>query len=225
MSLLEKSHEVIVFDNFSNCDFSIPDHVQKLGGKTLKFVEGDVRDFDKLFEVLKSEKPDVVLHFAGLKAVSESVKDPIEYYYVNVGGTVNLLKSMELIGCNKLIYSSSATVYGKLHYVPCDEKHPLCPTNPYGNSKMIGEVILADWAKVSAERKVVCLRYFNPVGAHRSGRIGEKLSGATSNIMPALLRVAGREQEFLTIFVMTIQQEMEQANAIIFTSMIWFMGI
>ena len=140
------------------------------------------------------------VHFAGLKAVGESVQDPLHYYDVNVSGSIELIKAMEAVDCNLFIFSSSATVYGVPEYLPYDENHPTVPTNPYGQSKLMVERILQDWVKAKNSRRALCLRYFNPVGAHISGLIGENPKNIPNNLMPFIVQTASGKQAELSIF-------------------------
>ena len=144
--------------------------------------------------------PDAVIHFAGLKAVGESVSKPAQYYDVNVGGTATLLGAMERAGCTKIVFSSSATVYGEPQYLPCDENHPLNPINPYGRTKLTGENLLQDWSRASQSRHAVALRYFNPVGADPSALIGEDPTGIPNNLMPFISQVAVGRRDCLQVF-------------------------
>ena len=151
-------------------------------------------------EIFNTFKPEAVIHFAGLKAVGESVVNPLKYYDVNVGGSVSLLTAMSKAGCNNIVFSSSATVYGKPKYLPYDEEHPTNPVNPYGRTKLIIENIISDWTKVNLKRKGTVLRYFNPVGAHETGQIGEEPIGIPNNLMPYIAQVADGRREHLNIF-------------------------
>jgi len=153
-----------------------------------------------LDEIFKSFKPEAVIHFAGLKAVGESVADPLLYYDVNVGGSISLLTAMSKAECKNMVFSSSATVYGKPQYLPYDEEHPTNPVNPYGRTKLIIENIISDWTKLDTKRKGTNLRYFNPVGAHESGQIGEEPIGVPNDLMPFIAQVADGRREHLNIF-------------------------
>jgi UDP-glucose 4-epimerase len=166
----------------------------------LQFTNADIRDakaLDKIFNTFKSE---AVIHFAGLKAVGKSVVDPLMYYDVIVGGSISLLTAMSKVACDKIVSSSSATVYGKPQYLFYDEKHPNNPVNPYGRSKLIIEGIINDRTKVDVKRKGTILRYFNPVGAHESGQIREELIGLPNNLMPYIAQVADGRRDYLNIF-------------------------
>ena len=166
----------------------------------MQFVNADIRDTNALDEIFNIFKPEAVIHFAGLKAVGESVADPLNYYEVNVGGSISLLKAMSEAECNIIIFSSSATVYGVPKYLPYDEEHPTHPVNPYGRSKLIIENIIHDWTKADSKRNGAILRYFNPVGAHESGQIGEDPIGIPNNLMPYIAQVADGRREYLNIF-------------------------
>jgi UDP-glucose 4-epimerase len=200
LELLNSGHDVIAFDNLSNSDIISLERVQKITGKSLEFIYGDVRNTEKLINILERFTPDIVMHFAALKSVSESMDNPIDYYDVNVNGSISLLKAMTKVKCNKFIFSSSATVYGTANYLPFDEKHPINPINPYGRSKLIVEQILQDWAASDEANKAVCLRYFNPVGAHQSGLIGENPRGIPNNLLPFIAQVSCGKRPYLNIY-------------------------
>ena len=174
--------------------------MQRLSNRTLAFEQCDVRDAQALNRIFNQFKPDAVIHFAGLKAVGESVAEPARYYDVNVGGTAALLGAMERAGCANIVFSSSATVYGEPHYLPCDENHLLAPINPYGRTKLMGENLLEDWSSAKQDRHAVALRYFNPVGADASGLIGEDPKGIPNNLMPFISQVAVGRRECLQVF-------------------------
>lgn len=169
-------------------------------GKQLAFIKGDVRDTPALEQVLIQCKIDAVIHFAGLKAVGESVEEPVDYYENNVMGTISLLRAMCTANIKNIVFSSSATVYGDPQYLPLDEKHPTSAINPYGRSKLQVEEILADVAKSDTSWCIACLRYFNPVGAHESGLIGEDSNDIPSNLMPYIAQVASGKQPTLNVF-------------------------
>ena len=200
VEILKKSHNVLVYDNLSNGSFEALQRVKLITNKDLDFIHGDIRNKDKLTEVMNSYKPDVVLHFAGLKAVGESVSEPLNYYDVNVSGTINLLNVMDAVNCRNIVFSSSATVYGEAQYLPYDTLHSLNPTNPYGRSKLIIEQILKDWCDTNISKKAVCLRYFNPIGAHESGLIGEDPQNTPNNLMPYISQVALGKRDKLYIY-------------------------
>ena len=198
--LSQAGHEVVLLDNFCNSNPSVLERLQKILGKALPFIEADVRDTDVVERVLREYKIDAVIHFAGLKAVSESVANPILYYANNVQGSISLFQAMQKVGIKTLVFSSSATVYGEPQYLPYDENHPTKPMNPYGQSKLQVEEILRDLAASDPEWKIASLRYFNPVGAHESGLIGEDPSGIPNNLMPYVAKVASGELPHLNIY-------------------------
>ena len=200
LELLRSGHEVAVLDSLDNGNKEALTRVQRLSNRTLKFSQCDVRDAQALDEIFDQFKPDAVIHFAGLKAVAESVSKPARYYDVNVGGTATLLGAMERASCKDIVFSSSATVYGAPRYLPCDENHPLNPINPYGRTKLMGENLLQDWSTAKQGRRAVALRYFNPVGADASGLIGEDPNGIPNNLMPFVSQVAVGQREFLQVF-------------------------
>lgn len=201
LELLTAGHEVCVLDNFSNSSPESLTRVAQLAQRaTPQLVEGDICDAACLAGVFASFRPEAVIHFAGLKAVAESQADPLRYYKMNVGGSLCLLGAMRDAGCNRLVFSSSATVYGAAQYLPYDEAHPLAPTNPYGRSKLMTEQIIRDWCAADAGASAVILRYFNPVGAHASGRIGESPTGRPDNLMPFICQVAVGRRPELVIF-------------------------
>ena len=201
VELLNAGYDVVVADNYSNsCPESIK-RVEKITGKSVKLYELDIKDNAKLAEVFKENKIDAVIHFAGLKAVGESVQKPIMYYRNNIDTTLALLETMEQFGVKNIIFSSSATVYGEANPVPYFETMPrgAC-TNPYGWTKSMMEQIFEDAAKAEKELSVILLRYFNPIGAHESGMIGEDPQGIPNNLMPYVSQVAVGKRECLTIF-------------------------
>lgn len=198
--LTEAGHEVVLFDNFCNSRKGVLDRLQKILGKALPCIEGDIRDTALVVKTLQDYKINSVIHFAGLKAVGESTEKPIEYYANNVHGTISLLEAMQSENIKNLVFSSSATVYGEPEYLPIDESHPTSATNTYGRSKLIIEQMLKDIARSDAEWRIVCLRYFNPVGAHESGLIGEDPNGLPNNLMPCIARVALANETHLNIY-------------------------
>jgi len=200
VELLEAGHEVCVIDNLCNGHEVALEKVRGITNCELQFVNADIRNSTALDEIFNTFKPNAVIHFAGLKAVGESVADPIMYYDVNVGGSISLLKAMSKAECNNIVFSSSATVYGEPQYLPYDEKHPTNPVNPYGRTKLMIENIIRDWTKVDSKRRGTILRYFNPVGAHESGQIGEEPIGIPNNLMPYIAQVAAGRREHLNIF-------------------------
>lgn len=200
VGLLNRGYEVTVIDNLLNSSQISLDRVFEITGKQCSFIKGDIRDHSFLTTVFSRTKPEAVIHFAGLKSVTESVEDPIKYYEVNVGGSVSILRTMTKFGCKNIIFSSSATVYGNSDYLPYDENHPVNPTSPYGESKVFVEKILRDWVHSKEGNRAVCLRYFNPVGAHPSGLIGEDPIGSPNNLMPYVAKVALGQFKELKIF-------------------------
>jgi UDP-glucose 4-epimerase len=197
--LASAGHTVFLYDNLANSDVSVVDRLEKITGARLPFVLGDVRHTALLVSTLKTYGIEAVIHFAGLKAVGESVQNPLEYYDNNVGGTISILNAMTEVGIKRLVFSSSATVYGDPQYLPIDEAHPRSASNPYGRTKLQIENILEDLAASDASWRITCLRYFNPVGAHDSGLIGEDPNGVPNNLMPFLARVAAGKLPILNI--------------------------
>ena len=198
--LSQAGHEVVLLDNFCNSRKSVLERLQKIVGKALPCVEGDVRDTALVAKALQDYKIDAVIHFAGLKAVGESVEKPIVYYANNVQGTISLLEAMKSMNIKALVFSSSATVYGDPQYLPIDENHSTSATNAYGRSKIHIEEMLKDLAISDPEWKIICLRYFNPVGAHESGLIGEDPGETPNNLMPYIAQVAAGIQRQLNIY-------------------------
>ena len=200
VTLIEAGHDVVLFDNLSNSDAFVLDCLEKITGKKITFIEGDIQDTELLSKTLSEYKVETVMHFAGLKAVGESVQDPLQYYDNNVGGSLSLIRAMQQNKVKKIVFSSSATVYGEPQYLPYDEDHPTNPINPYGRTKLFTEDILHDVAVSDSEWSIAVLRYFNPVGAHESGLIGESPKGTPNNLMPFIVKVASGELEKLNIF-------------------------
>jgi UDP-glucose 4-epimerase len=200
VTLIEAGFDVSIIDNLGNSFINVLDRIQAITGRRPEFHKGDIRDKALLDEIFATQRYDAVIHFAGLKAVGESVEKPMEYYDNNVGGTLNLLKSMQHAQIKQLVFSSSATVYGDPHSVPIREDFPRSATNPYGTSKLIIENVLADLAAADPEWSIGRLRYFNPVGAHESGMIGEDPKGIPNNLMPYITQVAAGRREKLRIF-------------------------
>ena len=199
VEVLKADHDVMVFDNFSKASPEALARVKRLTNKDFETVQGDITDRVQITKALESFQPDVVIHFAGLKAVGESVEQPIDYYETNVFGTTQLLRAMEKTGCNKIVFSSTATVYGTPQYLPYNEEHPLMPESPYARSKLMVENIIADWNIAKPETTGVILRYFNPVGAHESSEIGEDPQGYPNNLMPFVQQVAIGKRPFLHV--------------------------
>ena len=200
VQLLAEGHDVCVFDNYCNSSPVALDRVRQLTNRAPVAIEGDIRDADALTRAVTDFAPDAVIHFAGLKAVGESNDVPLHYYQNNVTGSMNLLAAMDAAECRRMIFSSSATVYGEAHYLPFDEQHPIAPTNPYGRTKAMVEEIIRDWTLATPGTSAVLLRYFNPVGAHESGRIGEDPQGIPNNLMPFVAQVAIGRRDKLSIF-------------------------
>ena len=200
LEVLGTGHEVCVIDNFSNSAPEALERVKTLSNRNFTFHNADLRDRDTLTQHLKDFKPDAVIHFAGLKAVGESVEMPLEYYENNVQGTINLLQAMKAADCQSIVFSSSATVYGDPDFLPITEDHPLRSTNPYGRSKLHIEEMLRDVAISNPDFTAAILRYFNPVGAHESGRIGEDPSGIPNNLMPMIAQVAVGRRDQVKVF-------------------------
>jgi UDP-glucose 4-epimerase len=200
VEVLKAGHEAFVIDSLVNgCTESVA-RVSRLTDTQVKLAVGDIRDKLFLERIFSDFAPDAVMHFAGLKAVGESVENPLAYYDVNVNGSKTILEVMQSHECQKIVFSSSATVYGKPQYLPYDENHPVVPVNPYGRTKLIVEQMLGDWCTVNPERSALSLRYFNPVGAHPSGLIGENPVGPPNNLMPFIAQVAVGKRPLLQIF-------------------------
>ncbi|MBQ8599970.1 MAG: UDP-glucose 4-epimerase GalE [Clostridia bacterium] len=200
VELLNAGNEVVIFDNFYNsCPESL-ERVRKITGKDFKFYEADMLDKAKMEEIFAAEKVDAVIHFAGLKAVGESVEKPWFYYNNNIVGTLNILDAMKKTGVKQFVFSSSATVYGDSKVVPVKEDFPTSATNPYGQTKLMQEVMLTDIAKANPDMTITLLRYFNPVGAHESGLIGEDPQGIPNNLTPYIAQVAIGKREQLNVF-------------------------
>jgi len=200
VQLLEAGYETIVYDNFCNASRESIRRVEELTGKKVTLVEGDIRNREALTRLFETQKIDAVIHFAGLKAVGESVEQPLRYYDNNVYGTLVLCEVMQEHGCRSIVFSSSATVYGDPATTPIREDFPLSATNPYGRSKLFIEEILRDLHVADDAWRVVLLRYFNPVGAHPSGRIGEDPNGIPNNLMPFIAQTAVGKRDHLNVF-------------------------
>ncbi len=200
LCLAESGYNVTLFDNLFNSDSKVVESLTKIVGKSINFIEGDVRDTKLLSKALKQNNVDAVIHFAGLKSVSESVKNPIDYFSTNVHGSISLIQAMKQNNIKKLVFSSSATVYGIPQYLPYDENHPTNPINPYGRSKLYVEEMLRDLSVSDPSWSIAVLRYFNPIGAHESAMIGELPSGTPNNLMPYILQAASGEIPVLNIF-------------------------
>ena len=200
IELLKKGEEIVIVDNLSNSKIEMVDKIKSLSGKDFKFYQVDLLDRDGLEKVFQENKIDEVIHFAGLKAVGESCEKPIEYYHNNITGTLVLVDLMRLYNCKKIVFSSSATVYGDPATVPIKEDFPLSTTNPYGTTKLFIERILEDIYKSDNEWSVILLRYFNPIGAHESGEIGENPNGIPNNLVPYINFVAVGKLDHLNVF-------------------------
>ena len=200
VELSEAGYDFVVYDNLSNSSQEALKRVEKITGKAMKFIKGDIRDREKLQETFDRYDIDSVIHFAGLKAVGESVEKPLKYYDNNICGTVTLCEVMEANNCKNIVFSSSATVYGDPHTTPIKEDFPLSATNPYGRSKLFIEEILRDLNVADSSWRVILLRYFNPVGAHKSGTIGEDPNGIPNNLMPFISQVAVGKRKELSVF-------------------------
>ena len=200
VELLEAGEEIIIIDNFVNSKPEVLDKIKEITKKDFKFYEVDLLDKEKLENVFKENNITEVIHFAGLKAVGESVQKPIEYYHNNITGTLILLEIMKKYNCNRIVFSSSATVYGNPKTVPIREDFPLSTTNPYGSTKLMIEQILRDVCVANKEFSAIILRYFNPIGAHKSGLIGDNPNGIPNNLMPYIAKVAVGELEHLNVF-------------------------
>ncbi len=201
VELLNAGYEVVVFDNLSNASEKSLARVREITGKDLAFYKGDIRDRDALNDIFQKEKIDACIHFAGLKAVGESVEKPWEYYENNISGSLILFDVMRQNGCKNIIFSSSATVYGTPEVVPITEQMPkgVC-TNPYGWTKWMLEQILMDIQAADTQWNVILLRYFNPIGAHKSGKIGENPNGIPNNLMPYITQVAVGKRDYLRVW-------------------------
>ena len=200
VALTEAGYEVVILDNLCNSSVVVLQRLQEICGTAPAFVQGDVRDRECLDRIFQAHTITAVLHFAGLKAVGESVDKPLDYYDNNVVGSLVLLAAMHRAGVRNLVFSSSATVYGDPVTVPIREDFALGPTNPYGRTKQMVEDILADWQAANPDWSIGRLRYFNPVGAHPSGRIGEHPQGFPNNLMPFVAQVAVGQREKLFVF-------------------------
>lgn len=201
IQLLNAGYETVVVDNLCNSSKESLKRVEELTGKSVKFYEADIRDRAALDRIFSENKIDSVIHFAGLKAVGESVSKPVEYYDNNICGTLTLIEAMRDAGVKNIVFSSSATVYGDPAFVPITEECPKGnPTNPYGQTKSMLEQILSDVYKADNSWNVILLRYFNPIGAHKSGRIGENPNGIPNNLMPYITQVAVGKLDHLNVF-------------------------
>lgn len=200
VELLENNYEVVIVDNLVNSKIDVLDKIEKITGKRPKFYQYDLCDKELVRKIFSENKIDVVIHFAGLKAVGESCEKPILYYQNNLISTLNLLEVMKEFYCKKLVFSSSATVYGSPKELPIKEDFPLSTTNPYGSTKLFIEYILKDLYKSDNSWSIAILRYFNPIGAHESYLLGENPNGIPNNLMPYIVKVANKELDHLNIF-------------------------
>ena len=200
VELLAAGKDVLILDNYANSSPKVLERIAKICGRAPAFREGDIRDVDGLRALFAAHRIEAVIHFAGLKAVGESVEQPLTYYDNNVNGTLCLLQAMRQAGVRRLVFSSSATVYGDPHHVPIREDFPLQATNPYGRSKLMVEEMLRDLQRAEADWQIAILRYFNPVGAHPSGLIGENPNGIPNNLMPFVAQVAVGKRAQLSVF-------------------------
>lgn len=200
IELLESGYEVVIVDNLSNSNSIVVDRIKELSKKPVKFYNIDIRNKDEMHVVFKENNIESIIHFAALKAVGESVEKPIEYYSNNLISTLNLFELMREYGVKKFVFSSSATVYGDPHTCPILEDFPLSVTNPYGRTKLMIEQMLVDISKADKSLDIALLRYFNPVGAHKSGRIGEEPNGVPSNLMPYITKIAVGKLKELSVY-------------------------
>lgn len=201
VELLNAGYEVVILDNLYNASEKAVDRIKEIAGKDLTFYKADILDKEAMDKIFADEKPDCVIHFAGLKAVGESVVKPLEYYQNNITGTLNLCEVMRKNGCKNIIFSSSATVYGNPAFIPITEECPKgTPTNPYGWTKWMIEQILTDLHTADPEWNVILLRYFNPIGAHKSGLIGEDPKGIPNNLLPYVAQVAIGKLQSVGVF-------------------------
>jgi len=200
VELLNEGEEIVIVDNFANSSPEALERIKMITKKDFKFYEVDLLDEENLEKIFIENEIESVIHFAGLKAVGESVQKPVEYYHNNITGTLILLKVMKKYNCKKIVFSSSATVYGNPKKLPIKEDFPLSTTNPYGSTKLMIEQILQDVTVSDKDFRVAILRYFNPIGAHESGLIGEIPNGIPNNVMPYILGVANGKYKELTVF-------------------------
>lgn len=200
VELLENNYEVVIVDNLVNSKIDVLDKIEKITGKRPTFYQYDLCDKELVRKVFEENKIEVVIHFAGLKAVGESVQKPVLYYQNNLISTLNLLEVMKEFDCKKIVFSSSATVYGSPKELPIKEDFPLSTTNPYGSTKLFIEYMLKDLYKSDPTWSIAILRYFNPIGAHSSYLLGENPNGIPNNLMPYIVKVANKELDHLNIF-------------------------
>ena len=199
--LSRNNQKFVIVDNFSNCKRDIVEKVRKICKQEVSYYECDIRDTKNLIKIIKENNVTSIIHFAALKSVPDSIKKPLEYYEINVNGTISILTAMKLTGVKKFLFSSSAAVYGEPDFCPINESHALKPLNPYAQTKVIVEKILDDISRAEKDWSVASLRYFNPIGSHVSGLIGDDpLSGKNSNLMPEIIKVAKGFKNHLNIF-------------------------
>ncbi|UNK38241.1 UDP-glucose 4-epimerase GalE [Shinella sp. H4-D48] len=200
VELSTRGYDVVLYDNLQNSSAAVVDQIELISNRKCEFIQGDIRDTALLSDTLSRLKINAVMHFAGLKAVAESIEEPLNYYSTNVLGTLSLLDAMLHAQVFNLVFSSSATVYGVPAYLPIDELHPTGPVNPYGRSKLHAERILSDLAVSSTNWSIISLRYFNPTGAHESGLLGERPTSRPNNLMPIISEVALNSRDRLQVF-------------------------
>ncbi|WP_127904124.1 UDP-glucose 4-epimerase GalE [Solirhodobacter olei] len=200
LQLLRADHEILVFDNYSNSSPEAMRRIKHLSQREPEMIIGDIQDSVALSNAFRYFRPDAVIHFAGLKSVGESSIVPLRYYAENIGGTVEILRAMDDVQCRRIVFSSSATVYGVARYLPFDEGHPRNPESPYGRTKYFVEELIKDWTVAGLDRSAVLLRYFNPVGADASAILGEDPNGPPNNLMPYITQVAVGRLACLSIF-------------------------
>lgn len=201
VELIKKGHDVVLLDNLYNSNVNVIKRIEKITGYCPEFYNVDILDKTNLKKVFEDNKFDAIIHFAGYKAVGESVSIPLTYYQNNIAGSLNLYEMMQEFGCNNIVFSSSATVYGDDFDVPFKESYGLgTTTNPYGTTKKFNEIILTDFANANHDISCVLLRYFNPIGAHESGLLGEVPNGIPNNLVPYIAKVASGELEYLRVF-------------------------
>ncbi|MCK9303623.1 MAG: UDP-glucose 4-epimerase GalE [Bacteroidales bacterium] len=200
IELLNEGYDIVIIDNLSNSKKEVIESIKTITKKDFKFYEGDVKDTELLKKIFNENKIDAVIHFAGFKAVGESVQNPLMYYRNNIDSTLSLLEIMKEVKCKKIVFSSSATVYGNPQSLPIKETFPLSAANPYGNTKLIIENILKDLYVSDNEWSIAILRYFNPIGAHESGIIGENPNDIPNNLLPYIVKIASGELKELNIF-------------------------
>ncbi len=199
--LAENNQKFVIVDNLTNCKSDVVDRIKKITNQQVAFYKCDIRDTQGLIKIIKENKITSVIHFAALKSVSDSILKPLEYYEVNVNGTISLLNAMKITGIKKFLFSSTAAVYGEPIYCPIDENHVLKPLNPYAQTKIIIENILKDIVNAEHDWSISCLRYFNPIGSHSTGLIGDDpLSGKNNNLMPEIIKSVKGIRNYLNVF-------------------------